>query len=656
MIHYIVPASLNDSQKSIRPKRNAVRKHPMHLLNLTFDQLKQKMAETINVQQSSNQTHSNLLSALNAFMHHQGVKDESSISSNLRASIYKNRDAHISLLKEQGKSASYIANRKTYITRWHLLLLKLDRECALTAGRASPFVMALREFTSDISQAELAQQSGISLATFKRWLKGATPNERARPSLFRLERFLGITSGQLLGLAGLDERLNEKIAMEKPPIVGYRELLKKTTADTYILKEAGTNLRSEWLAFMQYKTAHTVFSKSRQKNGRWSMTTEAVIEPNQKNWHSFQGKNYVATAGITWQVISSYLGWLHIPTARGGVGLSLEEVQTLAHLTNCNYLEQYISWRIERTEQKINSGIILFLQIIKSVCHPVTGYLRNTPTICKSISVDEAVWATRCDRAFEFSKEHRSALSKQQEPSRNPFEPLKSLLALENPLEGIADAIQRLNAARPSTGGVKEAIWARDRLLLKLLASNPLRAKNLKMLKICCEKDEVILSGEDTGKIYQHRDGTWRICIPKKIFKNFAGAAKERDYDMPVQGSVGRDIEQYLKYYRPLITSTNNPYLFTSSKNNDTRMMYGLNRRVENLTRKYVWRCPGFGPHGFRHIVATSILKMSPNDWQTAALVLHDREDTVRAHYAHLRSNDGAVRQSEILGSSYSRM
>ena len=50
--------------------------------------------------------------------------------------------------------------------------------------------------------------------------------------------------------------------------------------------------------------------------------------------------------------------------------------------------------------------------------------------------------------------------------------------------------------------------------------------------------------------------------------------------------------------------------------------------------------------------MGTSILKASPNDWSTAALVLHDNEETVRKHYAHLRSTDGAERMLMLLGES----
>lgn len=658
MLHYIIPASLNDSQKSISRKRNGARKRPVNSLHLTFGQLKEKLANIIIKQVESKQNYANLVSALNALMAACRVTDNNSVSSILRASFYKNRATHVSMLSHQGKSAAYIANRKTYLGRWHRLVGSLDREYASASGQVSPFNAALRELLSNgIPQTRLATQAGISLASFKRWLGGAKPNEKARPSIMRLERFFGITPGELVGLAGLGGKFDGNTDTGELPRIRYRERLRKNAGDSYAVKNASPSLREEWAGLVQYKTARTTYSKARQKNGRWSTTTEKVVPRTEGNWHSFIGINYVASAGIRWGYVCDYLGWLHLSTERGGRGLPSEDVQTLAHLTNHEFLGQYIDWRIERAEQKVNGSVIALLKLVSSLCHPKTGYFCNTPHLSSALSLNEGTWRERCDETFKFSKETQNTLSGQCELSRDSSEPIKALLELDNPLDGVADAIQRMNAAQPNTGGVKEAIWARDRLLLKLLASNPLRAKNLKMLKFIDDKTGQLISGDDTGKLYRGRDGSWRIAIPKKFFKNFAGAAKDRDYDMPVHDSISRDIETFLGHYRPRIASDDNPYVFTSSRKvASSGMMYGLNRRIETLTRLYFWRCPGIGPHGFRHIVATAILKMSPNDWQTAALVLHDRAETVQKHYAHLRSNDGAARQFAILASSYARM
>src|SRR4030095_9259699 len=155
--------------------------------------------------------------------------------------------------------------------------------------------------------------------------------------------------------------------------------------------------------------------------------------------------------------------------------------------------------------------------------------------------------------------------------------------------------------------GAAEAIWARDRLTVKLLASNPLRAKNLKLLTI---------APRPIGETPQlsKGNGQWRIAINRKDFKSLAGAAKDRVYDMPVRKEVWADLEAYLRHYRPLLADKDNPYLLVSSKA-PAGPFYSLNRRFETITRDYFPQCPGSGPHCMRHIAATTILKANPGAW-----------------------------------------
>lgn len=91
-------------------------------------------------------------------------------------------------------------------------------------------------------------------------------------------------------------------------------------------------------------------------------------------------------------------------------------------------------------------------------------------------------------------------------------------------------------------------------------------------------------------------------------------------------------------------------------KEHDFGVWHSLHRRVFYLTRRYLWNCPGVGSHAFRHIIPTSILKAHPEEWETAAWVLHDLVETVKKNYAHLKSSDGAERMYTLLGSTFARM
>jgi len=283
----------------------------------------------------------------------------------------------------------------------------------------------------------------------------------------------------------------------------------------------------------------------------------------------------------------------------------------------------------------LHQGKTSFLKLVASLCHGKTGYLTQSRErfAGHADAVSQASWERRCQLALEQAREVNEQVTDSVEASRDPEAPIAYILSLPNPLSAVSDAVARMDAARPTTGGEAEAIWARDRLMVKLLASNPLRAKNLKLLTI----------SPTDGEAAQLRkvNGEWRIAIDKKDFKNLSGAAKDRIYDMPVRKEVWNDLEMYLRRYRPQLADPTNPYLFVSSDRPAT-LMYGLNRRFEVITRRFFPQCPGVGPHAMRHIVATTILKLHPNAWAAAAFVLHDQEETVRHHYAHLCSADAA--------------
>jgi hypothetical protein len=58
---------------------------------------------------------------------------------------------------------------------------------------------------------------------------------------------------------------------------------------------------------------------------------------------------------------------------------------------------------------------------------------------------------------------------------------------------------------------------------------------------------------------------------------------------------------------------------------------------IAELTQVCLPNCPGFFPHAFRHIIATDYIKNHPNGFAIAARILHDREETVRTEYAHVK-------------------
>lgn len=644
--HYVLPVPLHDTSPAPGRHRFRAPRRPMSLPSLTFAQLKARMSERSHAGHNiSAKSLPNALSALAQFMHERGCTDDQPIGTVLRAGYYRALAAHIAALKAEQRSAEYIRNRKTLLKRWRELLLELDRAAAAQTGSETPFQRALNElFDGAPALKTIAARTGVPLATLKRWRKGSLPKRKALHHVQSLERYFGQAPGTLSeplwprSTSALQNGSSKPAPQQRIP---YRERLCVQSKLEYALRNPSPELRAQWSDLLAHKTSVLGSGLKRYKKGKWSVTHRPVKRARELlHWYAcvtvLGRAMYCPTAAINWCHVSQYLGWLGIPEAEGGAGVLPGCNQSLVCLTDVPNLERYVEWKVARSGGVLHRGISGFLKLVASLCHPVHGYLTQARSQFSDHpdATSEGGWAQRCQRAFESARALLQQVEEGLQSSRDSCAPIAYILSLANPLSAVVDAITRMDAARPSTGGQAEAIWARDRLMLKLLASNPLRAKNLKLLTVFQSA-----SGEPAQ--LRKVDGQWRIGIDRKDFKNMAGAAKDRVYDMPVRPEVCGDLETYLRVYRPLLADTTNPYLLVSSAS-PAGPMHGLNRRFEALSRRYFAQCPGVGPHAMRHIVATTILKMHPNAWAAAAYVLHDQEETVRKHYSHLCGDDAA--------------
>lgn len=649
MLHFFVPVSLNDSLSRNRGAK-AKAKKPMQPEQITYAYLFDQMAEHAQTKGLPTQDLSNLKSAMRAFMADHGFTSATPVGSNLRTSYYRRLGEHVETLVQEGRSSRYIANRKNLLRRWHSLINLIDRQSASDSGTLSPFQRLIKELVATApNQKRLAIDSGVPLATLKRWMSGATPQKNANSKLRRLEHYFGLDKGTLVNIAS--NNTETSMSTETTPIdIEYRIRLSKAQKLPFALNQISENLRAEWRDFLHHKVEILPLLE-RQAKGRWRATEHFTKPESPELWYCFYESSFVPTASMNWNRLRNYLGWLSLSHSSGGYGLAPELTQSLSWLLSSKHLQGYVSWYVKRSGGKVHSGVISFVKFVSSITHPVTGYLTQSPILASTLSVHAEIadWSTACAKTHVWAQKTLKLLTPQKKVSRNPIEAIKEVLELPNPMRAVTDMVRRMKAARPWTGGQTEAIWARDLLLIKLLASNPLRAKNMILLTY---------KADNTGELYQTRDGAWRILIGPEKLKNQDGAAKDTPYDMPIHEAVWGDIERYLKRYRQQFPDANNlDYVFLSSESTTPPDSWErLNRRVFELTKEYLWPYKGTGPHAFRYINGTAILKAQPGAWSLAAQVLHDREETVKAHYAHLRGSDGAERAHALMNADFAGM
>jgi integrase len=222
--------------------------------------------------------------------------------------------------------------------------------------------------------------------------------------------------------------------------------------------------------------------------------------------------------------------------------------------------------------------------------------------------------------------------------SRDPKAPIANLLSQEQPLKPILEAIERIEqaAAAAPPGGLTEARLRRDALLISMLLSNPLRVRAF--ITMTWKPD-------GTGMLRGSSAAGWRIHLQPSHIKN-GGSRAGKDYSVRVAKWVQPRLDAYREEYRAtLLQGRESPYLFVSSAG--PHMWTSMQKHLAKLTATYIPGSPGFGPHAFRHLVATDWLQQFPNDYLTVAELLNDKLETVLASYAHLKRDSSFSRYEE---------
>lgn len=661
---YFTPSSITAAQAaktSGKKARKRFMRQPLTYSEL-FDTYQQRsLFENLNPQTSANRG-----VALRKFLEANCLFINDVVGPEMRMDFPAAVERFIRKLTAESKSARAISNTLSLLRTWKAMVVEADTVAAQQAGEDNAFVTNLKNLLREQNVALVARQAGIPLDMLRGWLLGKRPRGSSVKYITRLEKFFAVENNFLVLLSGAKApgARVENVGGETKPIQ-YRNILGELTRVEFCIKPSlNSPLRNQWEKFLEYKTnARNI--KKRTRRGKWRISPCPLMVPSDSNWWSFLPvKNggqielrEVASARIAGAKVSAFLGWLRLDPEAGGAGIPPSEVETLAWLAHPAYIEQYLDWMKARVGAR-NKGATQFLAFLASLVRPSTGYLWQCPELANTLPDGHrpAEWHVMCQSTFDVVQELTAAYDDELEVTRDSFEPIMHILQLPQPMDAIVDMVQRMRADRPVTNARAEAIWSRDIVLIKLLASNPLRLRNLAHLS---------WRSDNSGELHQREDKSWWLKISKTKFKNTKGAAGDREYyECQVNPAAWRDIEKYLAVHRPKLLQANTDLFFLTAnagprgrKDNERPVPWNdLGRRVKELTARYLYKCPGIGCHAFRHIVATSILKAPGGDFKTAALVLYDRVATVEKHYAFLTANEGGERMSTLLAASFSKM
>ena len=476
------------------------------------------------------------------------------------------------------------------------------------------------------------------------WLKSYASYRQSRDKVLALIPLHVLTGPHDALRPMFDEALERVLEGEGEP--AYRQMIRKYRPTSYRLafeKWPGP-LQKEFVSLKDYKTAQSGFGNTKRR-GRW----------NEQTAQAAQGQ------------LEGFFGFLCLPAdstdpLHRGVGLVPEDL-TMAWLAVQRTVERFLDFRSLRSGA--HSGATeTFINVFGSMLQPESGWLWLHPELLERLPEPHrrsaraaGGWESSC---AEVHRELRGALAslkrnREIKKARDPMVPIAPILNLPEPLSAVNHALNLYRADLEARSRVNklfsknQAIGWRDHLLISLLARFPLRAKHWGLLTY---------KEDGTGILRRHPEDGWQLVIPYKDFKNVRNEAvfppNAVDHAMTLKFDQFLALQQlipvlefYLEHARPILAA-NGPLLFPK-KEGKPLSADDLFHRIQDWTHEYLSQhssrgrgikgVHAFGPHAFRDIVATHVIKTT-GSLALAANILLDSEETVKRHYARFLPED----------------
>lgn len=636
---------LHNAVQSTYPSITAA---PSTEMDLTYSKLierhRARISNTVLMEdghKKETQVFKNQRSTLYSFLAFLGKSEENRVGVELLGHFEARSRDYLSQWANNQKSRS---DRQSHLRAWHLTALEAHTEDLPVKPR--PFHAELRRCLAEQERSpkSIAREFGISTSAMQRWVAGAFPNISGLPSLRRLEQGLGLPRGHLESLL---PRLYSNEKEVPPPAISFRER-RRRQAYGFPLSSLSPEWIAEWRAFVDYKTC---ISPELKRYASWRVLpqSELISAPNPLCMVDGLG---CETAIFTLKRLRYFLGFLCLPRVapdgwteqaeqqaivggkkvppervwRGGLGLRTEEVQTLAILAVPKYIDAYLRFMKSGSGGLIHGGHRAFAAFVSELTRKETGYLWQQTHFANRVPAEilgQHDWHSLCAAAHKLANEWKKAA---KDVSRDPDEPLRPLLDLDEPLLPLFRAVKHLDklAAEAAPGGREQAEHKRNALLVMLLVSNPLRIRTLSLIR---------WRDDNSGNLYKHPDGRWHLRLTGNSFKNDEGSLLT-DYDSQLGlEDLAERLEEYLTEYRPVLIENqpSSDWLFPNGKTGGKH--HTLNKVFTRITHLYIPEVHSFGPHGVRHLVATCFLNKSPANFRGVAQLLHDRLETVLRRY-----------------------
>lgn len=606
----------------------------------------------------------NRLSALNTFLKFLRITDQDVVGNELGAEFDRELMRWCDHMRDKGMAARTVEDRCGFLENWREIATRL----AKTDTLPEEFSGALKESMErrGCSARVLSRLTGIGSQAIAEWIScKRRPARDVASQIEKLENALLLPTGTLakrLGFVIERYRVTKAARKQKDALTAYGKRLRsqyQSGVRLNYLRAPHDNVRIEWAGLMAHKVNE--FRERASKRDTWRVKPDTK-SGSKGNWASRYAGGRVAAADAAWGYISRYLSWLCLSPEHGGAGLTADRVSTLAWVLRDDLIQRGLQWMRMRSGGKLHLGQVQLLNYACMLLRPKTGWLWLNPQIANAFGPGDLPsclgseyrsnetfnenWRNECARIWGLYKSQADMVrgSRNLEKGREPTEPIQDILAAKAPLSIVMQMLATLmRNPPPATCFKSKAVWYRDVLLISFLSANPLRAQHFSTMTY---------RPDGSGNLY--KDGAdWCYRAASEEFKNAPGA-----YEVTLPGYVGRAIEDYLEFGRKhLYCASESEYVFmparcgpqtvydeTGTELPTRPTMWtteSIGIRVRLITRGLRNGRPGFGPHAFRHIVATDYLKRHPGAFKLVAHLLNDSLETVIKEYGHVSPQDG---------------
>lgn len=606
-------------------------------MDTTYSQLQETHRDRLTKERGETpiQVLRNHQSVLNSYLAYCGKSVANRIGQEFLGDFITKTAGFIEVVATNKKAA---ADRMSILRSW-----KISVDAVIKGARRNPsggesaFHRGLRTAVARMeeSQNSISRKIGLAPYSLCKWMNGAYPQQRGMPGLRRLESYLGLERGHLEKLIPFGPSTKLAPAPAADDKFMARQKVATKQVYRYRLEELPEPLVAEWFEYLRYKTVEFPVNLKRTSKGRWRVLPIEKVGVKYRNEPLTQtSPTLVCTsASRCLKTIRSYFGFLTLAPSSdpgySGLGLKKVDINSLALFAIPEFVNGFLEFIKARSGNITHNGHVAVAAFVSSLTRPGEGYLLQQPEFYKKIKkfAKGRTWEELCAKTKEVCAAWEQ-LGKGNK-SRDPFFPIRNLMKMDDPLAPLKRAIKQLDtaAAACAPGGVRQATFKRDALILAMIISNPLRLRTMSLMKFVAPDT----CSEYETNLYRTESGTWRLQFKKEDFKN--GESMDSDYDAPLPAGIGPRIMEYLTEYRPALLKRNPdaPWVFPTYLGTE---LADLGDRISKAALRFIPEVSRLRGHAIRNIIATDFLRRNPGQYTVIAELLHDKLETVLKHYA----------------------